>query len=123
MADALRRGRWLSLRLRQLRVDAGPRWRTGRPDRHRGSSEIRVIECSGSNEDQVRSRLGLAKERCAALAAETAVHSIAAVRNARKVPRLTRHLESRRAKTSADRSASCAQVLTVPAPTHARNHW
>jgi hypothetical protein len=123
MADALHRRRWLSLHLRQLRVNAGPGWRAGRPDGHRRTGEIRVVECSGSNEDQVWPGLGLAEQRCAARAAETTMHSIAAVCDARKVTCFSRDLERRRAKAGANRSAACAQVLTVPAPTNARNDW
>jgi hypothetical protein len=123
MAAALHRRRWLSLHLRQLRVNAGPGWRAGRPDGHRRTGEIRVVECSGSNEDQVWPGLGLAEQRCAARAAETTVHSIAAVCDARKVTCFARNLERRRAKAGANRSAACAQVLTVPAPTNARNDW
>ena len=121
MADALHRRRWLTLRPRQRRVDAGPGWRAGRPDGRRGAGELRVIECSDPNEDQVGSGLGLAEQRGAAFAAETTVHSIAAVCDARKVTCLSRHLERRRAKARANRSAACAQVLAIPAPTHARD--
>jgi len=121
MADALRRWRRLHLHPRQLRVNAGPTWRAGCPDCHRGVSEIRIIKGSDPNEDQVWSCLGLAKERSTAIPAEPTVHSIAAVRDARKVACLSRNLERRRAKAGANRSAACAQVLTVPAPTHSRN--
>jgi hypothetical protein len=69
----------------------------------------------------VWSCLGLAKERSAAIPAEPPVHSIAAVRHARKVPCLSHDLERRRAKTRVNRSAACAEVLTIPAPTYARN--
>ena len=123
MADALRRRRRLPLHPRQLRVNAGPTWRAGCPDGHRRANQIRVIESSDPNEDQVWSCLGLAKERSATIATEPTVHSIAAVCDARKVAHLPRNLERRRAKASANRSAACAQVLTVSAPTHARNDW
>ena len=121
MADALRRRRRLHLHPRQLRVNAGPMWRAGCPDGHRRGGEIWIIEGADPNEDQVWSCLRLAKERSTAIPAEPTVHSIAAVRNARKVARLSRNLERRRAKARANRSAACAQVLTVPAPAHARN--
>jgi hypothetical protein len=121
MADALRRRRRLHLHPRQLRVNAGPTWRAGCPDGHRGVSEIRIIKSSDPNEDQVWSCLGLAKERSTAISTEPTVHLIAAVRDARKVACLSRNLERRRPKAGANRSAACAQVLTVPAPTHARN--
>jgi hypothetical protein len=121
MANALRRRRRLHLHLRQLRVNAGPTWRAGCPDGHRGVGEIRIIEGSDPNKDQVWSCLGLAKKRCTAIPAKPTVHSIAAVRDAREVACFSRNLERRRAKASANRSAACAQVLTIPAPTHARN--
>ena len=121
MANALRRRRRLHLHLRQLRVNAGPTWRAGCPDGHRGAGEIWIIERSDSNEDQVGSCLSLAKEWSTAISAKATVHSIAAVRGAQKVARLSRNVERRRAKASANRSTSRAQVLTVTAPTHARN--
>jgi hypothetical protein len=123
MADALLRRRRLHLHSRQLRVNAGPTWRAGYPDGHRGVSEIWIIEGSDPNEDQVWSCLSFAKERRSAIPTEPTVHSIAAVRGARKVACLSRNLERRRAKASANGSAACAQVLTVPAPTHAGNDW
>jgi hypothetical protein len=123
MADTLRRRRWLPLHPRQLRVNAGPAWRAGRPDGHRGAGEIRVIESSDTNEDQVWSCLGLAKERSAAVAAEPTVHSTAAVCDARKVACFSRNLEGRRVKAGANRPAASAHVLTVPAPTDARCDW
>ena len=123
MADALRRRRRLHLLPWDLRVNAGPTWRAGCPDGHRGAGEIRIIKSSGPHEDQVWSCLGLTKKRSTAIAAESTVHSIAAVRDARKVACLSRNLEHRRAKAGANRSAACTQVLTVPAPTHARNDW
>jgi len=121
MADALRCRRRLHLHSRQLRVNGGPTWRTGCPDGHRGVSKIRIIESSDPNEDQVRPYLSLAKELSAAISAEPTVHSIAAVRDTRKVACLPHNLERRRAEASVHRSAACAQVLAVPTPTHARN--
>jgi hypothetical protein len=121
MPDALRRRRRLHLHQRQLPVDAGPTRRAGCPDGHRWASEIRIIEGSDPNEDQVWSCLGLAKERSAAVPAEPPVHSIAAVRHARKVACLSRNVERRRAKARVNRSAAGTQELTVPAPTYARN--
>jgi len=123
MADALRGRRRLHLHPRQLRVNAGPAWRAGCPDGHRGVREIWIIEGSDPNEDQVWSCLSLAKQRGTAIPTEPTVHSIAAIRGARKVACLSRNLERRRAKASANRSAACAQVLTVPAPTYAGNDW
>src|SRR5207253_4457725 len=121
IANALRRRRPLPIHLRQLRVTACPSLRAVCPDRQRGLCEILIIESSDPNKDQVWSCLGLAKKRCTAIPAKPTVHSIAAVRDAREVACFSRNLERRRAKASANRSAACAQVLTIPAPTHARN--
>ena len=114
--------RWrLSVHARQRCVNASPARRAGCPDRHRRAGKIRIIEGSDTNEDQMRSCLGLAEERRAAVRAKPAVHSIAAVCDAREVARLPCNLESRSAKAGANRSAACAQVLAVSAPAHARN--
>src|SRR5204863_4224312 len=123
MADALRRRRRLHLLPWDLRVNAGPTWRAGCPDGHRGAGEIRIIKSSDPHEDQVRSCLGLTKERSTAIAAESTVHSISAVRDAREVACVSRNLEHRRAKAGAHGSAARTQVLTVSTPTHARNDW
>jgi hypothetical protein len=70
----------------------------------------------------MRSGLSLAKEGRATGRAESAVHAIATVRHTRVVARCTRDLERRCAKTSADRSAPCPQVLAITAPTHSRGN-
>ena len=120
MADTLRRRRRLHLHPRELRVNAGPTRRAGCPDGHRGAGEIRIIKSSDPHEDQVGSCLGLAEDRGTASDAESTVHSIAAVRDAREVASLSRNLEHRRAKAGANRSTACTQVLAVPTPAHAR---
>src|SRR4051812_5244978 len=121
MTDSLPRRRRLPLRPRQLRVDARPTWRAGCPDGHGGAGGGRVIESSDTDEDQVGPCLGLAEERSAAITAEPAVHSIAAVCDARKVAHRSRDFERRRVEASANRSAAGTQVLAVPAPTGARD--
>ena len=114
--------RWrLPFHPRQRCVDASPARCAGCPDRHRRAGKIRIIEGSDTNEDQMRPCLGLAEERRTAVRAKPAVHSIAAVCDAREVARLPSNLESRSAKAGANRSTACAQVLAVPAPAHARN--
>ena len=65
-----------------------------------GGREIWVVESPSSNKYQMRSCISLTKERSAAIRAEPAVHSIAAVRDTREVARLPDHLESRSAKGS-----------------------
>src|SRR6185436_7593586 len=106
----------------QRRVDASPTRRAGRPYRHRRACQIRIIKCPRPNKDQMRSCLGLAEKRRAAVRAESAVHPIAAVGNTREVARLPDHLESRSAKGSTHRSTACAKVLAVSAPARARNN-
>lgn len=115
--------RWLLLHARQSSIDACPTRCTGCPDRHRRVGKIRIVECPGSNEDQVRSRLGLAEERSAAVRAEAAVHSIPTVRRTREVTRPPSDLERRHAKAGTDRSTACAQVLAIAAPAHPRGDW
>lgn len=113
-------GRWLPFHARRGGVDASPRWRARRPDAQRRLPELRIVERSNPNEDQVRSSLGLAEQWCATARAEPAVHPIAAVRHARVVARRTRDREGSGAKAGANRSAACAQVLAIAAPTHPR---
>ena len=113
----------LLLHTRQGCINARPTRRTRRPDRHCRVGKIRIVECPGSNEDQVRSCLGLAKERSAAIWAEPAVHSIPAVRHTREVTRPSYDLERRGAKAGTDGSAACAQVLAIAAPAHPSCDW
>ena len=110
----------LPLRARASVVDASPRRRARRPDRHRRLRELRIVERSDPSEDQVRSRFGLAEQWSAAARAEPPVHPIAAVRDARVVARRPRHREGRHAKARTHRSAARAQVLAIAAPAHPR---
>lgn len=116
----LRSWRWLLSHAWRDIIDAGPRWRARCPDGHRGLRELRIVERSNPNEDQMRSSLGLAEQWSATARAEAAVHPIAAVRHTRVVARRARDLEGRGAKARAHRSAAGAQVLAVAAPAHAR---
>ena len=115
--------RRLCLHTWQRCINACPTRRTRRPDRHRRVDKIRIVECPGSNVDQVRSRLGLAKERSAAIRAEPAVHSVSTVRHTREVAHLPCDLERRGAKANANRSTARAQVLAIAAPAHTRGDW
>ena len=101
-------------------IDAGPARRTRRPDRHCRACMIRIIEAANPNEDQVRSRLCLAEQRCTARGTKSPMHSVAAVRKAREVSRLSHYLECGRAKASSNRSAARPQILAVAAPANAR---
>ena len=105
---------------RQRFVNASPTRRAGCPDRHCRAGKIGIIEGPNPNEDQMWSCLSLAEERSAARCAEPAVHSIAAVRHARKVACLPDDLERLGAKTSTNGSAARAQVLAIAAPAHSR---
>ena len=88
------RRRWrLLLDLRQRGIDAGPARRGRRPDRHRRLGEIRIVERADADEDQVRTRFGLAEERRSARWAESAPHRVAAVRDASIGSRLAGDLE------------------------------
>ena len=123
VARQLSCGRWLLLHTWQSGVNTSPTWRTRCPDCHCRLGKIRIVERPGPNKDQMRSCLSLARERSAASGAEPAVHSIATVRHTRVVTRLPYDLERRGAKASAYRSATCAQVLAIAAPTHPRSDW
>src|SRR6478609_6715168 len=96
-------------------------WRAGCPYRHCRAGKIGIIEGSNPNEDQMWSCLSLAKDRSTAIWAKPAVHSIAAVRHAREVARLSYNLERGGAKASTNGSASRAQVLAIAAPAHPRS--
>jgi len=113
-------GRWLFFHSRQRGINASPTRRTGRPYGHCGIGKIRIVESPNPNEDQMRSCLGLAKKRSAANRAKSAVHSTATVGHAGEVARFPYDFERRRAKTSADRSAACAQILTIATPANPR---
>jgi hypothetical protein len=121
MTRRLRRGRRLLFHARRGIINASPRWRARCPDGHRRLGELRIVERSNPNEDQMRSSLGLAKQGRATARAEAAVHPIAAVRHTRVVARRTRDLEGRCAKASANGSAACAQVLAIAAPARSRS--
>ena len=108
---------------RQSSVNASPLRRTRRPDSHRRGDEIGIVECPSSNVDQVRSCLCLAEERRAAFRAETAVHSISAVRHTREITRPPTDPERRGAKTDPNRSTASAQVLAIAAPAYPRSDW
>ncbi len=122
MARRLRCWRWLLFHTRQRTINTRPTWRTGCPDGHCRFGKIRIIESAHPNEDQMRSRLGFAEERCTAVGAESAVHSIATVRHARIVTRPPYNRERRGAKASANRSTARAQILAFAAPANARGN-
>src|SRR5215813_10474815 len=84
--------------------------------------KIRIIESADTDEDQMRTRLCLAEEWRPARSAESPVHLVATVRNARIVGRLACHRKFGCAETGVDRSAAGAEILAVPAPAHARNN-
>ena len=79
---------------------------------------IGIIEGPNPNEDQMRSCLGLAKERSPASRTKAAVHAVATIRHANEVTRCSYDLERLGPKAGADRSAACPQVLTVATPAH-----
>ena len=115
--------RRLPFQSRQSCIHASPSWRTGRPDRHHGVGKIRIVECPRSNEDQVRSCLGLAKKRSAAIWTEPAVHSVPTVGHTREVTQPPCDLERCGAKAGTDRSTACAQILAIAAPADPRGDW
>ena len=123
MTRTLCRGRRLLFHTRQSRIDASPTRRTGGPDCHRWVGEIWIVEGPSANKDQMRPCLGLAKERCAALWAEPAVHSTATVGHTREFARSPSDLERRCVKAGADGAAACTQVLAIAAPARARRNW
>ena len=115
-----RRGRWLFFHPGQRSINASPMRRTGCPDGHCGPGTIRIIEGPNPNEDQMRSRLSLAKKRSATIGAKSAVHTITTVRHTHEVARLPYDLERRGGKASANGSAAGAQVLAIAAPAYPR---
>jgi hypothetical protein len=123
MARQLCCGRGLLFRTRQSCINTSPLRRTGGPDRHCRVGKIWIVESPRSNEDQMWSCLSLAKKRSAAIGAEPTVHSTATVRHTQEVARFPHDLERCGAKTSANRSAACTQVLAVTAPAHTRGDW
>src|SRR5215471_14190020 len=70
----------------------------------------------------MRPHLCFAEERRPARWAESPVHFVAAVRDACVVVRLARHRKGRCAEAGVDGSAAGTEILTVPAPAHARSH-
>ena len=68
----------------------------------------------------MRSCLSLAGKRSAANRAESAVHSSTTVGHTGVVARFPYDLERGCAKTSADRSTACAQVLAIATPANSR---
>lgn len=119
----LRRWRRLLLDLGQLCIEASPSRRRRRPDRHRGCGEIRIVEGPDANEYEMGPRLRLAEQRRPARGAEASMHPVAAVREARIIPRLSAHRERLGAETRVYRAAAGADILAVPAPTYARDYW
>lgn len=116
------RGR-LPFQSRQSCLNASPTWRTGRPDRHRRVGKIRIVEGPRSDEDQVRSCLGLAKERSAASWAEPAMHSIPTIGHTREIAQPPYDLERCGAKAGTNCSTACTQILAIAAPAHPRGDW
>jgi hypothetical protein len=119
MVGELRCRRGLLFHAWQCGVNAGPARSTRCPNGHRGACMTRIIKGPNPNKDQMRSRLSLTKEGSTAVRAKPAVHTIAAICNTREVARLSNDFECRGVKASANRSAACAQVLTIPTPAHA----
>ena len=122
MAPYLCGRRRLPFRMWQCIINASPAWGAGCPDGHCRLCEIRIVESSNSNEDQMWSSLSFAKHGSATVRTESAAHSVATVRHTRVVARCTRDLERHCAKASANRPAACAQVLAIAAPTHSRRN-
>jgi len=115
-----RRRRWLFFHAGQRSINASPMWRAGCPDSHCGPGKIRIVEGPNPNEDQMWSRLSLAKERSATIGAKSAVHTITTVCHTYEVARLPYDLERRGGKASANGSAAGAQVLAIAAPAYPR---
>lgn len=116
--------RWRRLLLdpSQLGIDASPSRRRRCPDRHRRDGEIRVVESADANENEMGTRLGLAEERRPAHWTKAPVHAVATVREAGIITGLPDHRERVGAEAGVYRSAAAADILAVPAPTHARDH-
>jgi len=112
----------LPFHTRQRCINACPTWCAGCPDRHCRTGKIWIIEGPNPNEDQMRPRLSLARDRSTAIWAKPAVHSIAAVCHTREVTCLPYDLERLGAKASTNRSAARAQVLAIAAPARPRSH-
>jgi hypothetical protein len=115
--------RRLPFQTRQSCINASPTRGTGRPNRHRRVGKIRIVECPRSDEDQVRSCLGLAEERSAAIRAEPTVHSVPTIGHTREVTHPPLDLERSGAKAGANRSTACAQILAIAAPAHPGRDW
>ena len=109
VTDELCGGWRLVFRLRQCCIDASPAGRTGGPDRHRGFDKIRGVECPRSHENQMRSCLGLAEQRSAAISAEPAVHSIPAIGHTREVTQRSYDRERCASKAGIDCSTARAR--------------
>ena len=117
-----RRWRGLLLHVRQLCVDPCPAGCRRRPDRYCRIGEIRIVKGTDTDENQMRSRLCLAEERCPARRAESPVHLVAAVRDTWIVAGLPSHRESLCAEAGVDRSAAGTDILTLPTPANARDN-
>src|ERR1700730_3693066 len=80
--------RRLALDARDRFIETGPGWRARRPDRRDGAHATGIVERAYAHEDEMRTRLRLAEQLCAADGAKPPVHNRAAVGDAAIVTRL-----------------------------------
>jgi hypothetical protein len=110
------RRRRLTSRAGQFLIDTRPRRCRAGPDRKRRLREFGVIQCSGPEDSQVRSRLRLTRHRRSTALAELPVHAAAAVRHARIVPQRSSHRDGGGRKYKVYGCAPCSKILAVAAP-------
>lgn len=111
----------LAFDMRDLGIDDRPARRRLGPDREVGASNLRIVEGSGPQADQMGPRLRSRGDGRAACGAEAAVHPISAGRHALIVLKRTFEAHGFRRKHHVDRGATCAEFLAVAAPAHARD--
>jgi len=100
----------------QFLIDTCPRRCGVGPDRERRLREFRVIQCSGPEDCQVRSRLRRTRHRRSTALAELPVHAVAAVRRARIVPQRSSHRDGGGRKYNVYGCAPRSEILAVAAP-------
>jgi hypothetical protein len=111
---ALQRG--LRFLVRDVRVDDRPAWRASRPDCDLRPGQRRVVERAAADAQEMRPRLGSRGHRRPADGAETAMHSIAAVRRARIVGELALEAHGVGREDDIDRGVAGGELLAVGAP-------
>lgn len=116
-ASSARRWR-LTWRAGQCLTDACPRRRRVCPDRERRLREFGVIQCSRSQDCQVRPRLRLARYGRSAALAELPVHAVAAVHDTGIIAQRSSHRDCGGRKHNIYGCAPGRKVLTVAAPTN-----